>query len=94
MFGACCKGRSERRILSYVVPALNRFASSAASIVTGLASLFPRWWPRLLDIDAFEETVLVRLGANELEATEYADEFVDAVDPCRSGLDGCDGISV
>lgn len=45
-------------------------------------------------MDALEETVLVRLGANELDATEYADESVDAVDPCRSGLDDCAGRSV
>jgi hypothetical protein len=38
--------------------------------------------------------VLVRLGANELDATEYADEFVDAVDPCRNGLVDCEGRSV
>lgn len=38
--------------------------------------------------------MLVRLGAKELEATEYADELVDAVDPCRSGLVGCAGRSV
>lgn len=38
-------------------------------------------------MDALEDTVLVRLGVNELDATELADELVDAVDPCRSGLD-------
>lgn len=45
-------------------------------------------------MDAFDETVLVRLGVNELDAIEYADEFVDAVDPCRSGLGACVGRSV
>lgn len=48
----------------------------------------------MCDADALEETVLVRLGANELEAMEYADEFVDAVDPCRNGLVDCEGRSV
>jgi hypothetical protein len=28
------------------------------------------------------------------DATEYADEFVDAVDPCRNGLVDCEGRSV
>lgn len=59
-----------------------------------LASLFPRKWPRLLPIDPLEETVLVRLGANELDATEYADELVDAVESCRNGLVDCAGRSV
>lgn len=45
-------------------------------------------------MEALEETVLVRLGAKELDSTEYADELVEAVDPCRSGLDGCAGMSV
>jgi hypothetical protein len=54
-----------------------------------LASLFPRKCPKLVGIDALEETVLVRLGVNELDATEYADEFVDAVEPCRNGLVDC-----
>jgi len=59
-----------------------------------LASLFPRRCPRWLWTDALDETVLVRLGAKELDATEYAEEFVDAVDPFRSGLDDCAGRSV
>jgi hypothetical protein len=59
-----------------------------------LASLFPRKWPRLLRIDPWEDTVLVRLGANELDATEYAEEFVEAVESCRNGLVDCAGRSV
>jgi hypothetical protein len=59
-----------------------------------LASLLPRKWPKLLLIDPLEDTVLVRLGANELEATEYADELVDAVESCRNGLVDCAGRSV
>jgi hypothetical protein len=35
--------------------------------------------------DALEEMVLVRLGVKGLDWRE-AEEFVDAVDPCRSGL--------
>lgn len=57
-------------MFSYVEPAFAQAPRSPESIVIGLASLFPRWWPRLPGIDALEETVLVRLGANELEATE------------------------
>lgn len=30
--------------------------------------------------------MLVRLGAYAFEKTEYADELVEAVEPCRSGL--------
>lgn len=78
-------------MLSYAVPAFDHFPRSIASVAVVtelilLVSLFPRKCPRLFGIDALEETVLVRLGANELDATEYADEVVDAVDPCRNGL--------
>lgn len=38
--------------------------------------------------------MLVRLGANELDAMEYVDEFVDAVESCRAGLVDCVGRSV
>ena len=48
----------------------------------------------MFDTDPLEETVLVRLGINELDATEYADELVDAVDPFRNGLVDCEGRSV
>jgi hypothetical protein len=37
--------------------------------------------------------VLVRLGANELDETEYIDELVDAVESWRSGPDSCVGRS-
>jgi hypothetical protein len=57
-------------MFSYAVPALAQLPPPLVSIVAGPVSLFPRWWPRLLWMDAFEETVLVRLGAKELEATE------------------------
>lgn len=70
VFGGCCKGRRDRRMFSYVDPAFAQFPCRAESMVTTVASLFPLWWPMLLWIDALEETVLVRLGANELDATE------------------------
>lgn len=38
-----------------------------------LSSLFPRLWPKLPveeAVDTWEETVLVRLGANEFEYAE------------------------
>lgn len=84
---------------SYVVPALDQLPRSIASVTVVtefilLASLFPLKCPKLFGIEALEETVLVRLGANELDATEYADELVDAVDPCRNGLVDCGGRSV
>lgn len=86
-------------MLSYVVPAFGRLPRSIVSVTVVaelmlLASLFPRKWPRLPPIDPLEETVLVRLGANELDATEYADELVDAVESCRNGLVDCAGRSV
>ena len=57
-------------------------------------SLLPRLWPGTDPDDAVEETVLVRLGANELDETVYIDELVEAVDPWRSGLDVWSGKSV
>ena len=59
-------------------------------------SLFPRLWPKLgvKPIDPAEDTVLVRLGASESVDIEYTDEFVDAVEPWRSGLDVWVGKSV
>lgn len=57
-------------MFSYVVPAFDQLPAPLEFIVAEPVSLFPRWWPKLLEMEAFEETVLVRLGANELEATE------------------------
>ena len=38
-------------------------------------------------LEAVEETVLVRLGRKGFEYDEYADELVEALEACRSGLD-------
>jgi hypothetical protein len=62
-------------MLSYAEPAFDQVPRSIASVTvfvepTLAASLFPRRWPNVFGIDALEETVLVRLGTNELDATE------------------------
>lgn len=47
----------------------------------------PRLWPKLFTEEAFEEIVLLRLGAALFEETEYADELVvEATESCRNGL--------
>lgn len=54
------------------------------------ASLYPRLWPApkvlIMLLEPLEETVLVRLGGNGLEAFEYADELVEALEACLKGL--------
>lgn len=51
-------------------------------------SLLPRLWPKFTvdDMVEPEEMVLDRLEAAELEKTDDADELVDVVEPCLSGL--------
>jgi hypothetical protein len=75
--GAWGSGRKERRTFSYVVAALVQLPLSGVSFtiapdVVEFNSLLPRRWPiREADpMDAFDETVLVRLGACEFDERE------------------------
>lgn len=77
-------------MLSYVVPASAALFVADAVGFMAASSLLPRLWPGFLgDVeneDALDETVLVRLGACELNECELNEEFEDVVDPCLRGL--------
>lgn len=76
-FGAWGSGRKERRTFSYVVAALVQLSPPEVSFAIApneieFSSLLPRRWPiRGADpMDAFDEMVLVRLGACEFDERE------------------------
>ena len=78
--GVCGSGRNDRRIFEYCAPAFAQRSWSegcvgSVSEAIALSSLFPRLWPCPMlgwdpKEDVVEDTVLVRLGAKELDERE------------------------
>lgn len=86
--GGCGNGRKDCLTLLYLPIASSPSRPPITDSLTGEVSLIPRLWPAVnwKLLEPVEDKVLVLLRGKGFDNCEYAEEFVEVLEVCRTAV--------